>query len=573
MNRISSRLIAYIVAFLSVTGVAQARDVLVPGDEHTLAEALRIADAGDRILLQAGIYREWGLQLVTGVTIEGDVEDPSRVVIDGGFNDRVLRAEGASDTHVKGLTITGGYATGSTSYMSSGGGVFVSRSSVVFENVVFVDNRADASGGGMRVAHSTVSLVNCSFLGCTAIKGGGAIDLSYSSIAEFDGMLFHNNRAAWGGAVSARGDTSCLFRTTVFMANSTLLPHEIGGAFFADHAARVAFIECVMSGNGARKGGAALLSEAASTFLNCTIDNNTASEAGGAFMIREGELYLDHTIVSNNLGSAVTAEEGIIVWASATDVYGNTGGDWEGALRDLRDENDNIETNPLFCDPFDYRLTENSPCAELNSPVGLIGALPAGCDQVGIVVRGFEVDVEFHEVSLAWNMDNAEGVEFRLVCRSQDQPDQPTWIVDDITETQPGSFIASDSPNVGAFPVVYRLEARMARESWSFVSEVVATRALEIVSPLEVESIFPNPFNPQVTIRIKLADTMDIEAVIYDIRGYAVRTIHRGSLSGGEHALAWDSRDNNGQAMPAGTYLLRLHGGDKLQTHKLLLVK
>ena len=83
---------------------------------------------------------------------------------------------------------------------------------------------------------------------------------------------------------------------------------------------------------------------------------------------------------------------------------------------------------------------------------------------------------------------------------------------------------------------------------------------------------YPNPFNPATTIPVSVAaGTGDVDLTIYNVLGQPVRQVWNGPLAAGEHRLAWDGRDGQGQSVAAGVYLVRLHQGD--QTHIRKMVK
>lgn len=570
MNTVRIAVLALLVAVM-MTADAIAGVIIVPDHRPTIRQAIQIAVPGDIIQLRPGRYLEAHLELRDGVTIKGDPSNAGNHVIDAGGQGRVFRAEGVSGAQLVGVTVTGGNAVGPGSYSASGGGVFISRSTVSLQHVAFVDNQAEASGGGVRAAYSDVQLIDCVFRNCHAAKGGGALDLSYNCVATALRTTFEDNRAAWGGAISARTGSSCLIEHCDFVGNSTLPPQELGGAFFADHAARVTFRYCLMTGNSARQGGAARLADAISGFGNCTIDQNTAWEAGAGFMVRGGSLVLDHSIVSFNDGEAVSMDDGN-VWVSSSDIHGNTGGDWSGPLADILDQNGNFDADPRYCGSETHRLAADSPCAG-DEQRGLVGARGVGCDLVSVELLAFEAEVEGPRVAINWTIGNASLHMFRLTGRASEDPSVPAWTVRHESDVRPDRFFGTDQPATAAFPVLYRLEARADSGDWFVLGEKLVEQSREPADDLSVESVYPNPFNPQVTISLRLNRETSVLISIYDIGGRRVRTLHQGMLGAGFHDIVWSGEDDQGQTLATGTYLLRIDGGGPIETRKLLLVK
>ena len=86
-------------------------------------------------------------------------------------------------------------------------------------------------------------------------------------------------------------------------------------------------------------------------------------------------------------------------------------------------------------------------------------------------------------------------------------------------------------------------------------------------------AIYPNPFNPRTMIEFELAAAGPIELAIYDLRGRMVRGLESGALAAGRHQTTWDGLDNQGRAVPTGTYFCRLSTPHGLQTRKLTLAR
>ena len=82
---------------------------------------------------------------------------------------------------------------------------------------------------------------------------------------------------------------------------------------------------------------------------------------------------------------------------------------------------------------------------------------------------------------------------------------------------------------------------------------------------------YPNPFNPATTIPVSVvAGAGDVDLTIYNVLGQPVRQVWNGPLSAGDHRLAWDGRDAQGQSVAAGVYLVRLHQGEQTRLRKMV---
>lgn len=85
---------------------------------------------------------------------------------------------------------------------------------------------------------------------------------------------------------------------------------------------------------------------------------------------------------------------------------------------------------------------------------------------------------------------------------------------------------------------------------------------------------YPNPFNANTLIPLVVGEgAAPVVLVVYDALGRQVRSLVAGTLSAGSYVLEWDGRDDRGQGVGSGPYLVELRLGDWRQTRKLLLLK
>lgn len=359
-----------------------AMDRYVP-DQHTSISAANLASqSGDRILVRPGVYPEFAIALRAGVTILGLGEAPGEVVIDAGYQGRVLRAVNLPvPATISNLTVRAGSAFGSSSVDGSGGALLVRNCDVILDRVHFEGNRATASGGAVRALEARPVFTDCEFRDNQAGQGGGALDASYGSTVVIAGTRFHANQAAWGGAASIRDGSLATITRADFVSNAAVFYPAIGGGIYCDHAAKVDVAFCTFVANSALYGGAMGADrEARVTMTSCTLRLNLGAYSGGGLYLKAVDTVINHSLLAANTGRAVQcAVFGRVPTLSACDLWGNTGGDWTGPIENQRFTRFNIAADPLFCDDNDQHLAANSPCAAENSGVGLIGALGVGC--------------------------------------------------------------------------------------------------------------------------------------------------------------------------------------------------
>ncbi len=159
----------------------------------------------------------------------------------------------------------------------------------------------------------------------------------------------------------------------------------------ADHGAGVRLVgssplisSCAILGNTASaSGGGAFCSDGSSPqFLGCTFFGNAAPDAAIACDTGSDPSFSEVIVAFGAAGSAVTCDGTSTATFSDSDIYGNTGGDWTGAIATQLGTDGNIEALPGFCDrdATDLHLCSASPCV-LGGGAHM-GALPVGCTTV-----------------------------------------------------------------------------------------------------------------------------------------------------------------------------------------------
>ncbi len=83
-----------------------------------------------------------------------------------------------------------------------------------------------------------------------------------------------------------------------------------------------------------------------------------------------------------------------------------------------------------------------------------------------------------------------------------------------------------------------------------------------------LEQNFPNPFNPETTIRFQIPRSQRVLLRVYNVLGQEVQTLVDRKLAPGRYQIKFDGKD-----LPSGVYYLRLHAGNFRQTRKMLLLK
>jgi len=92
---------------------------------------------------------------------------------------------------------------------------------------------------------------------------------------------------------------------------------------------------------------------------------------------------------------------------------------------------------------------------------------------------------------------------------------------------------------------------------WGYISEDWVGVADLPSAGTDAISAYPNPFHESTAIRFLRPDGAPATALeIFDVRGRRLRSLD----PGGEGSVIWDGRDDRGEALPSGVYLVRAAG-------------
>ena len=84
---------------------------------------------------------------------------------------------------------------------------------------------------------------------------------------------------------------------------------------------------------------------------------------------------------------------------------------------------------------------------------------------------------------------------------------------------------------------------------------------------------YPNPFNPNTTIRYDLPGEGAVRLSVYNLSGQKIRTLLDGPQVAGVHRVAWDGKDETGIQVASGIYLYRLETEEGSLVRKMMLLK
>jgi len=89
----------------------------------------------------------------------------------------------------------------------------------------------------------------------------------------------------------------------------------------------------------------------------------------------------------------------------------------------------------------------------------------------------------------------------------------------------------------------------------------------------ELQSNYPNPFNPSTSIGYALSDDTWITLKVYNMLGEEIATLVNEYQIAGYKSVQWDGRNDRGEMVGSGIYVYRIIAGDFTKTEKMILAR
>lgn len=170
-------------------------------------------------------------------------------------------------------------------------------------------------------------------------------------------------------------------------------------------------------------------------------------------------------------------------------------------------------------------------------------------------------------------------------------PATPTWSYGDNGEFQSGGTQcgAFRMPNGNTLICVtqggYLFEVTESGEVvWEYTHGSNIARALRYgeetssvddpsAPAFELLGCYPNPFNPKVTVSFSALVEGRVSVSVHSVDGRRVAGLADRIFSTGLHELNWNGMDQEGQSLPSGVYLIRMHAESFTTMDRVVLLK
>jgi hypothetical protein len=232
------------------------------------------------------------------------------------------------------------------------------------------------------------------------------------------------------------------------------------------------------------------------------------------------------------------------------------------------DDRDAKKLMPLMASSHLVSLTHNGENSLdiSNLPFQYEGIISIPLDVMSLTLEDNIYVTETSEVSMSWNLDKLPGhIELTLV---DNISGNLTYLNQESTyafETESkGSFGASFDGPVGIYPMIGE-----SRFTLNIAYGALGNGPITVTpSVYALSSVYPNPFNPSATIRFNIPEVSRVELQVFDIKGALVETLLNKLMLSGQHTFTWHP-----QALPTGTYFLKLITNNQTFTQKVTYVK
>lgn len=215
----------------------------------------------------------------------------------------------------------------------------------------------------------------------------------------------------------------------------------------------------------------------------------------------------------------------------------------------------------------------------LSSPNDNLGPVPSPISIAGSVLGAGPLSVVY-----SWWLPDADDVEsFPIFCGGHIRASMAAGDIDGdgyvelVAPALDGSLYCWQLSGSGydlekaGWPM-YRHDA-MRTGCWYIEPLTDTGRQDELPSVTRLDRVWPNPFNPAMTLRFSMSRRQHARIAVYDVSGRLVKILQDGVMDAGWHDARWDGFNERGHSVASGVYFCRMTTGSVDQSKKLILLR
>jgi hypothetical protein len=180
-------------------------------------------------------------------------------------------------------------------------------------------------------------------------------------------------------------------------------------------------------------------------------------------------------------------------------------------------------------------------------------------------------------ITLSWRTESESNSSGFYVWRSQAEDGSYKRISTALIPSQGNGSAATE----------YRFLDKNVQEEkvyWYKIEEISTDGQSEFFGPLQIQGIplpeefsllpnYPNPFNPETTIRYELPETSEVTMKVYTLLGKEIRTLVNKIQNAGRYRVTWNGMDQDGRRVSSGIYFVRIQAGSFSQIRKMTFIQ
>ena len=181
-----------------------------------------------------------------------------------------------------------------------------------------------------------------------------------------------------------------------------------------------------------------------------------------------------------------------------------------------------------------------------------------------------------HELGHALGLGHATGenamTPSQVWCADDDMKANYEEPTNDGDDDVPAQRIVADGDRDG-YGYIYVEEKGVRATFGGDSSDKVVAAGVPDESGVAQATVFPNPFNPEVTVAFELDHPASVSVRVYDELGQRVRVLAaEARRPAGSYQFVWDGLDQAGQSQASGIYFLVVSVDGTTESHKLTLL-
>jgi len=225
---------------------------------------------------------------------------------------------------------------------------------------------------------------------------------------------------------------------------------------------------------------------------------------------------------------------------------------------------------------------------ELSGPAGLADWAGTGYHNVSYVNQDLSLPVQMGNISAVAKQESGISIEWRTesesnsagfhIWKSVGNDDQYSRITTEVIPSHGNSTAANE----------YSYLDREVEEGvmyWYKVEEESNDGSSQLFGPISVMGIhaiptefklsknFPNPFNPETRFEYQLAEDSEVRISVYSLLGQKVTDLVSEHQEAGYYDSNWDGRNQFGNRVASGIYILHMQAGDFRDMQKMMIIR